>query len=178
MICTGRPFFVGEEVSLAFLHPVSQEHFRITGEIVWVASQGIGVKFKSIAPEDKELDLYDSKTDQEKSIRVKEEVRKMGKVKKRRIRWQPSASRDVTSYRLYWSNFGEVSYDSDHAEFGNVTEVVLPDDVSSFALYSGDITLGVSSVNAAGNESDITKITAHFNFDVPDAPKDLEVEDM
>lgn len=102
----------------------------------------------------------------------------MGKVKKKRVRWEPSASLDVTSYRLYWSKHAEVNYNSDHAELGNVSEVILPDDVPSFPLVTGDIEIGVTAVNQVGNESDITKLTVGFNFTVPDAPRNLEVEDI
>ena len=94
------------------------------------------------------------------------------------VRWQASASPNVSNYRLYWSKRGTVNYDSYHVDLGNVTKVILPDDIPSFPLDSGDITLGVSAVNTAGNESHITEITAHFNFAVPGPPKKLEVEDI
>ncbi len=178
MIATSRRFLVGEEVTLVFLDPVTKEHCRITGEIVWQGPQGIGVKFKSIAVRDKDLDLYGSKTDQEKSISVDKEVRKMGKVKKKRVHWEPSTSIDVASYRFYWSKDGEVNYDSDHENVGDAAEVIIPDDVPLFPLKRGSMELGVSAINHAGNESDITKLTVEFNFEVPDAPQNLKVEDI
>jgi hypothetical protein len=127
---------------------------------------------------DYELDLYRSKTDQEEPIQVDKEVRKMGKVRKKRVRWELSSSLDVATYRLYWSKDGGVNYDSDHADFGHVTEVILPDDIPSFPLETGDMELGVSAINHAGNESEITKLTVDFNFEVPDAPQNLKVEDI
>lgn len=45
-IGTATSFSVGEEITLTFPLPVSREHIRITGEIVWASEQGIGVKFK------------------------------------------------------------------------------------------------------------------------------------
>jgi len=45
-IGTGTPFLAGEEVSMVFPLPISREHVRIAGEIVWVSDMGIGVKFK------------------------------------------------------------------------------------------------------------------------------------
>ena len=102
----------------------------------------------------------------------------MGKLKKKRIRWQPSASSDVTGYRLYWSNQGEVDYNSPYAELGNVSEVILPDNVSSFPLETGNVELGISAINQAGNESEITKVVVYFNFSVPDAPLGLVLEDV
>jgi Tfp pilus assembly protein PilZ len=178
LIATSRRFLLGEEVTLAFPDPVTKENCKITGEIVWEGSQGIGVKFKSIAVGDKDLDLYASETDQEQSMQVEKEVRKVGKVKKKRVRWEPSTSIDVASYRLYWSKDGEVNYDSDHADFGHVAEVILPDDIPLFPLRKGDMELGVSAINYAGNESEITKLTVAFNFEVPDAPQNLKVEDI
>ncbi len=178
MIATSRPFLLGEEVKLAFPDPVSKEHFRITGEIVWQGPQGIGVKFKSIGVGDRDVDLYASETDREQSMQVDREVKKMGRVKKKRVRWEPSTSIDVVSYRLYWSKCSELNYDSDHADFGDVAEVILPDDIPLFPLKTGSMELGVSAINQAGNESDITKLTVEFSFEVPNAPQNLKVEDI
>jgi hypothetical protein len=178
LISNGRPFLVGEEVTMVFRHPISQGNRRITGEIAWASQEGIGVKFKSTVSWDYELDLYRSRTDQEKSIQVDKGVRKMGKVKRKRVHWELSSSLDVATYRLYWSKDGEVNYDSNHADFGHVTEIILPDDVPSFPLLTGDMELGVSAINHAGNESDICRLTVDFNFEVPDAPQNLKVEDL
>jgi hypothetical protein len=84
----------------------------------------------------------------------------------------------VAKYRLYWSKYGEVTYDSESAEIGTVTEIVLPDDVPTFPLIAGDMHLGISAINEAGNESDLTKLTAYLNFVAPEPPQNLEVEDL
>jgi len=102
----------------------------------------------------------------------------MARVRKKRVRWNASTTPDVAGYKLYWAIGGEVNYDCDCAEVGNVTEIILPDYVSSFPLIAGDVELGITAVNHAGNESDITKFFAHFDFSAPDAPTDLVVEDM
>jgi len=47
-IGTGTPFLAGEEVSMVFPLPVTQEQFRIAGEIAWVSEMGIGVRFNII----------------------------------------------------------------------------------------------------------------------------------
>ena len=47
-IGTSRSFSVGQEISMAFPLPVSQEHVRIDGEVVRVNAEGIGVKFRAI----------------------------------------------------------------------------------------------------------------------------------
>jgi hypothetical protein len=102
----------------------------------------------------------------------------MGKIRKRKIRWEPSASATVTNYRFYWSEIGAVDYDSNFQEVGNVTQVVLPDDVPSFPLNAGEIEIGITGLTETGNESDFVRISAHFDFTVPGAPKNLIIEDF
>jgi hypothetical protein len=105
------------------------------------------------------------------------EYKRMGRIKQRKVRWEPSTSADV-SYRLYWTEDGAVSYDSDYADVGNVLQVTLPDDILSFPLISGRIELGISAVSRAGNESEITRATVHLDFTLPEQPRDLRVEDL
>ena len=100
----------------------------------------------------------------------------MGKVRRRTLRWEPSAS--AAKYRLYWSTQGPVGYESDFVELENKTMAILPDGVPSFPNIAGNIELGVSAVNAAGNESELTIARVHVDFTVPEAPKDFKVEDM
>ena len=102
----------------------------------------------------------------------------MAKLKRKRIRWNASTAPDVAGYKLYWAVGGGVNYDSDSAEVSNVTEVILPDDIASFPFVAAHIELGVTAVNHRGNESDMTKYSAPFDFTVPDAPMDLVVEDI
>ena len=102
----------------------------------------------------------------------------MGKIRKRKIRWEPSPSGEVIKYKLYWSETGPVDYESASKEVGNVTQVVLPDDVSCFPLTAGDIELGITGITSEGNESDFVRVSAHFDFKVPEAPKNLIIEDL
>jgi hypothetical protein len=94
----------------------------------------------------------------------------MAKVKKRRLVWEPSTSPNVIGYKLYWAEEGEVNYDSPCAMIGNVTEVVLPEQVPSFPIVKGSIELGITAINEVGNESDMMIFAAPFQFSVPDAP--------
>jgi Tfp pilus assembly protein PilZ len=48
-------FSVGQEISMAFPLPVSQEHIRIAGEVVRVNAEGIGVKFMEVEHEQEAL---------------------------------------------------------------------------------------------------------------------------
>ena len=100
----------------------------------------------------------------------------MGKLRKRRVRWNAARSGDVVGYRLYWKVGQGVNYDSDFAEVGDRTEVILPDDIPSFPLVTAEMDLGVTAVSNKGNESDMVRFSAPFEFTVPDAPTDLSIE--
>jgi hypothetical protein len=55
--------------------------------------------------------------------------------------------------------------------------VILPDEVPSFPRIAGNLELGVTAINAAGSESDITLARVYVDFTVPEAPRSLTVED-
>ena len=102
----------------------------------------------------------------------------MARVRKRKVHWNASNGLGVVGYKLYWAVGNGVNYDSDFAELGKVTEVILPDDVPSFPSDTGDIELAVVAVDHIGNESDMTKLYAPFAFTAPDAPTGLAVETL
>ncbi len=106
------------------------------------------------------------------------EEKKMARVRKRKVHWDASNGLGVVGYKLYWAMGKGVNYDSDFADLGNVTEVILPDDVPSFPIDAGDIELAVVAVDHIGNESDMTKLYAPFGFTAPDAPTGLAVETL
>ena len=94
----------------------------------------------------------------------------MAKIRKRKIRWNASASPGVTGYKVYWAVGDGVTYDSDFAEVGNVTEIILPDDIPSFPVFRGNIQLGITAVTEMGNESEMMTTSAPFEFIAPDPP--------
>ena len=49
---TREPLTVGEKISMTFAMPASQRHFKVTGEIVRLAKDGVGIRF------DKKLSKY------------------------------------------------------------------------------------------------------------------------
>ncbi len=102
----------------------------------------------------------------------------MAKLKKRILRWQASSSPQVIGYKLYWSDKGDLGYDANQAMLGNVTEIVLPDDVASFKPHEGPVELGITSVDELGNESDMIKLMAPYQFSVPKAPQNLRIEKL
>ncbi len=102
----------------------------------------------------------------------------MAKIKKRRFRWEGSQSSQVVGYKLYWSEWGGVSYDSEYIELGNVTEVVLPDEAGLFRPAKGPVEFGLTAVDELGNESDMTTVYAPYQFSVPEAPANLKIETM
>ncbi|UCF83245.1 MAG: PilZ domain-containing protein [Desulfobacteraceae bacterium] len=166
----------GQKIVMSFTLPNCRKHVKIAGEIAQTNLQGIGVKFMFMEQVDKKFKLFDLETSHQSFLAKTNKEKKMTKIRKRRIRWNASNTHGVVGYKLYWAAGKEVTYDSDFAEVGNVTEVILPDDVSSFPLDPGDIELGVVAVDHMGNESDMTKLTAPFDFSAPDAPTGLTME--
>ena len=102
----------------------------------------------------------------------------MARVRKKRVRWNPSADHDVAGYKLYWTIGEGVGYHSPFAEVGTRTEILLPDEVPSFPLVEGDVEIGITAVNHSGNESDMMKSSGPFNFASPAAPTGVLVEDV
>jgi hypothetical protein len=99
----------------------------------------------------------------------------MAKLKPRILRWQASPSAQVAFYKLYWSEEGGVDYDSRHAVVGNVTEVLLPDGVEAFTPGNGPIEFGLTAVDEIGNESDMVRLKAPYQFSVPSPPADFHI---
>ncbi|MGD2096590.1 MAG: hypothetical protein PVG35_03360 [Desulfobacterales bacterium] len=102
----------------------------------------------------------------------------MAKIKKRRLKWSASVSTHVVGYKLYWSEDGEVDYGSMSITLGNVTEIVLPDDVDSFVPSGGTVVFGITALDEVGNESDMTTLVAPFQFNVPRAPDDFYLQKL
>ena len=102
----------------------------------------------------------------------------MAKMKKRKLCWKTSQSQQVVGYRLYWAEGGEVGYDSPFAALGNVTEVVVPDDVNGFSHRCGPIEFGVAAVDELGNESNLTIFKAPYQFNIPLAPEEMWIETL
>lgn len=61
---------------------------------------------------------------------------------------------------------------------GNVTEIVLPDDVNSFTPNGGPVKFGVTAVDELGNESDMITLKAPYQFNVPEPPDDLYLQKL
>lgn len=102
----------------------------------------------------------------------------MSKMKKRRLSWKASSSSQVVGYKFYWSEGGGVNYDSKYAVLGNVTQIVLPDDVDTFTPGSGPVEFGITAIDELGNESDMVTLMAPYQFSVPKAPKGLQMKTL
>ena len=102
----------------------------------------------------------------------------MAKIKKRRLKWTASDSAQVVGYKLYWSENGEVNYDSKCVALGNITELILPDDVDSFVPTGGPVVFGITALDELGNESDMTTLVAPYQFNIPKAPDDLYLQKL
>lgn len=102
----------------------------------------------------------------------------MAKMKRRRLSWKASESPQVVGYKLYWSEGGDVTYDSKSIKLGNVTAVILPDQVASFKPGNGPLEIGLTAVDELGNESDMITVSAPYQFSVPEAPGGLKIENV
>ena len=102
----------------------------------------------------------------------------MAKIKRRRLKWVASSSPQVVGYKLYWSENGDLNYDSQWLMLGNVTQIVLPDDVKSFKPNGGPVEFGITAVDELGNESDMITLKAPYQFNVPKAPDDLYLQKL
>lgn len=100
----------------------------------------------------------------------------MAKIKRRKLRWSASESAQTVGYKLYWAENGKVDYDSPCEKLGNVTAIVLPDDVEAFRPESGSVEIGITAVDELGNESDLITLSAPYQFSVPQAPEELWIE--
>jgi hypothetical protein len=113
--------------------------------------------------------LYDELCSELKAAEVVENVIDLNKLgveraRKVRVRWSSSPCSNVKGYRLYWSVNGGVSYDSSFAEIGNVTQVILPDDLPLFPDVKDGIELGLTVVTHTGDESDMVKLSVPPEF--------------
>jgi hypothetical protein len=106
------------------------------------------------------------------------EVWEMAKIRRRKIRWDASFSSDIVGYKVYWAVGGEVNYDSDFVKVGMCEEIILPDGIPSFPLTRDKIEIGVTAVNEIGNESDMAKLSAPFQFSLPESPANLVMENL
>ncbi len=143
-----RDFFIpGEQIAIAF--PLANSPNQINGEIVWVDSNTFGIAFKSVGPKCKELSLSPLDSVEERPVGIRVEIKKTGKIRRKKIRWYRSPSTEVIKYRLYWSVQGEVDYDSQCVELGNVVDAIIPDDIPSFPLITGTVHLGITALSQA-----------------------------
>lgn len=99
-------------------------------------------------------------------------------VARRRISWEPSPSPGVVGYRIYWAVGKPVDYESEFADVGNVTNLILPTDVPSFPLVVGRMEIGVTTMSESGNESDMQVVSAMFDFKRPDMPLNVRIESI
>lgn len=100
----------------------------------------------------------------------------MAKIKKRKLHWKASESPQVVGYKIYWSDGEAVSYDSPSATLGNVTQVLLPDDIVGFSPGKGPVEFGITAMDELGNESDMVTFAALYQFNVPQAPQEVSME--
>ena len=169
---------ISEEQQISIAFPSGKSQRQIDGKIVWTKGGEFGLVFEKVGAKCKELSLFEGEAERMHGPPAKEERGTVGRIRKKRILWEPSGSGEPTGYKLYWSKDEPVNYGSPSAYLGNVTEVILPDGVPSFPLLKGEVNLGITAIDSAGNESAMIEITPLLNFTVPEPPHRIEVENV
>jgi len=100
----------------------------------------------------------------------------MTKVRKQKLTWKASASPQVTGYKVYWTAGNRLDYQAPCTNVGNVTAIVIPDDLTRFLPRSGDLKFGVTAIDSAGNESEMSIIEASGLFQAPSEPSGICIE--
>jgi len=105
----------------------------------------------------------------------------MAKLQPAILRFPPSGSPDVVTYKLYMELEGVgLTYDSQSYDIGNniVDGMVVVDlaTVPGMTSLDGVYDIGVTAVDDAGNESSMsTKDSVPLDFTPPDPPGQLEI---
>lgn len=100
----------------------------------------------------------------------------MAKIIKRKLCWEASGSPQVVGYKLYWSEDGRVDYNSSCATLGNITEVILPDDLDGYEPAGGSVVFGLSAMDELGNESDMITLDVSNPLTAPRMPEHFWIE--
>ena len=99
----------------------------------------------------------------------------MAKIRKCKLTWNASKSKNIAGYRVYWSEGDNVEYDSEYIDLFNLTQLVISDEV---VVLDKPVMFGVSTIDFDGNESDITKLPEHFQVNVPKSPASLSLNKL
>lgn len=109
----------------------------------------------------------------------------MAKVAKGKISFTPSASPDVTGYKLYWSPADTpVDYSAPSFQYDAASLIDDPDNpgkkildlsvIDAMQTVDGNYNLGLTAVDDAGNESGMSVLEGvALDFVAPDPPTDL-----
>ena len=97
----------------------------------------------------------------------------MPKIRRYKLSWDASDSKNVIGYMLYWAKGTEVGYDFKCLKVGNVVEISLPYNV---ILSDSPVIFGIAAIDKDGNESDMIKMPEPFQLHVLKAPVSLTLK--
>ena len=100
-------------------------------------------------------------------------------IKKKLVFDAPEVMDDVKSFNIYYDlGDGGVDYDSDKINIpavGGQEEYSIDIDGTTIPIDDGMYSIGVSSVDEYGNESDIESVTYFFDLVPPPAPMNVRI---
>lgn len=98
-------------------------------------------------------------------------------IKPKKMMWGASPDPDVVSYVVRWAIPSEaIDYDptvNPGVDVGLVTQIPLP--IAGMPNIDGELTIGLTAKDDAGNESDPAEGTFPFDFQPPAPPTNLVV---
>jgi len=98
----------------------------------------------------------------------------MSKLKTYKMVWgMPTDPDVVTVYLRFAEPPAVIDYNTPHEDIGKVSEIDLPR--PGMPLIDGQVSLGISTVDDVGNESDISVITVPFDLVAPLPVTDLRM---
>lgn len=98
-------------------------------------------------------------------------------IKPKTMAWGASPDLDVMGYKIRWAiPPTTINYDptvNPGVDAGNVTQISLP--IAGMPNIDGQLTIGITAADDAGNESDPAEGTFPFDFQPPAPPTNLVV---
>jgi len=95
----------------------------------------------------------------------------MIRYRSRTLSWEASTSPDVEGYNVYFCPEADtLNFDSPSVNVGNITEVLIPDDIPELAGVDGVFKVMVAAYDDWGHEQSGQESIIPLDYVAPDAP--------